>query len=113
MDEYKLKEKIMEKPKENLKIRAEKLIDRFSNDPFNGIDIAPTIESHEEWSEDYAIFILDCDLDDFFPIDGNDYQEVNYTKYYEDLREFLKKWFGEDVVIKHCPACNEWEVYRS
>jgi hypothetical protein len=95
--------------KTNIAETAKVVMSQLDIDGFNGIDVVSRIESEEEWNEDYAIFIMDCDLE--FE-EGNDYVKIDSDRFWHDLKQYFQKQFGSDVEIKHYPACDEWEVMR-
>ena len=76
-----------------------------------GVDINPCGESPEEWTEDYAIFLLECDT---FAVEDEqcEYIQFNSDKFWSDLKKKMQEVFGEDVEIVHYPSCDEWEIIR-
>ena len=93
--------------------KAQEVLKTLGVSSFRGIDIESHMETPEEWNEDYAIFILLCDI---FSLEDeqNEYVKFDSDKFYADLREYLYEQFGgpEEVKIDHYPACDEWEIIR-
>ena len=95
----------------NIKKAATQLLKELKGQGFNGVNVTPTTECTEEWNENYAIFILECETE-IFGESENDYVRFDLDRFYADLKQYLIKTFGDDVNIKHYPACSEWEIIK-
>lgn len=94
----------------NIADRMNELIKKLSTEGFRGLkwpEICP--ESPGDWDKDYAMcykaYACTAHLDeaeDLLDMDGYDY----------DFDQFLRSFFGDDVVINRRPRCQEIEVYR-
>ena len=80
-----------------------KVVAELNRDGFNGVVLDCDTE-YEEWSADYAIFVVHTDHDFY-----NEFAEADFR---HDLEESLKKRAGDGATVKWYASTGEYEVKR-